>query len=38
MGVDALGNYLMTEAEIAAVEEGKTTVFPRIVSAETILF
>ena len=27
MGVDALGNYLMTEAEIAAVEEGKTSLF-----------
>ena len=25
MSVDALGNYLMTEAEIAAVEEGKTS-------------
>ena len=24
MGVDALGKYLNTEAEIAAVEEGKT--------------
>jgi hypothetical protein len=24
MSVDALGNYLMTEAEIAAVQEGKT--------------
>ena len=27
MGVDALGNYLMTEAEIAAVEEGKMSSF-----------
>ena len=27
MSVDALGNYLMTEAEIAAVQEGKTLLF-----------
>ena len=27
MSVDALGNYLMTEAEIAAVQEGKTHLF-----------
>ena len=33
MSVDALGNYLMTEAEIAAVQEGKTCLFynqPRV--------
>ena len=27
MSVNALGNYLMTEAEIAAVQEGKTLLF-----------